>query len=311
MILLTRLTIKRLGNRMESPPYPTILGTSTHYPTENAKDNAGDTYLCPMKTFPKVLLSTTLAAAVLSLPAGAQDEPPPTDDPFAAPQVMPPERQLDAHLTEAQRLFKAGNLARSGGQLFEAAAVTESLGDPTRKDLSEAVAALRLLAYDTASHGVSGTTLFHSTAAGAHQALAAEAERQASGAWDERRAETAGRALGAATYHLRRAIVWGGHSTSPEGTETLASAESIARQLAGGGSVNPGTASQAIVRLGTMITATGRTLEADRGDTRFYDRVEEASETAIDGIENGTRKAAQSFGERLKRWGKKLQSSAQ
>jgi hypothetical protein len=259
-------------------------------------------------------IALAMAASASLQPLRAQEPPPASTDPPVEPEErvqVPPGQQLDAHLTEAQALFKAGNLARSGGQLFEAAAIAESLGDPTRPDLSESVAALRLLAYDTASHAVAETTLFHSAAAAVHQALAAEAERQAAGAWDERRSETAGHALGAAAFHLRRAIVWGGHSTSPEGEETLATAERLSAQLARGDAANPGSTTQAIVRLGTMIAATGRTLEADRGDTSFYERVAQASESAIDGIKKGTRKAAESIGERLKRWGKKLQSAAQ
>ncbi len=226
------------------------------------------------------------------------------------PAPLRSEQQLDRTFLLAQNSFTAGRFADSGGTLFSAAALAEGSGDPTDDELADAVATLRVLAFDVASQEVDDPTRFDRAFAATHHALAEDTFLSSKGGWAERRILTASDKLAAASFHLRRSIEWGGRAPSPAGRETLALADQVAVEIAASETVPVPAArvKEAYDRLGAMIPATGETLEEDRDNAGGTDdRVEDAAERAIEGIKNGTRKAAEKVGEKISDFGSFLQ----
>ena len=255
-------------------------------------------------------LAPTLAFAQVAPPVVP---PPPQPKGAIIPAVAEkPPAQLDRFLRAAVATFKRGEFAESGSICFQAAAYAESLGDPTEPVFSEAIARLRLLGYDAASHDVKAPERFDQSAAAIHIALAREALRTAQGAWAERRAKATGESLGYAADHLERAIVWGGHNTSEQGEATLALAERNARELTNDTLQKPppGLVTTSLRDMEKMTSAVSGTLATAREEIGFDERVGTAAEKAVDGIQTGTRKAAEAVGGTFKRWGKWLEDQA-
>lgn len=211
---------------------------------------------------------------------------------------------MDQHFVAAQKAFASGQFAKAGGQLFEGAAVLESLGDATRPPHAEAVATLRVLAYDSASQEVADPTRYDRAFAAAHHVLAEDAYVMARGAWMERRTNTAGRSLESAAYHLDRAITWGGRAPSPEGQAVLRMAAESGANLAVNDAFSPVQVNESLDKVGRMLPEVGAKLAEDRGKKDFDERVQEAAEKAVDGIKRGTRKV----GEKLRDFGRSLQN---
>lgn len=251
-----------------------------------------------------------------SLPPGTA--PPRTQPPTTPPAATPPPastgapkaeaRELDKLLSESQQAFAARRFADSGGLLFKAAAQAEAMGDPTAPELSHALAYLRVLAFDTASHTVADATAFNRAAAATHHALAAESARGANGAWAERRAVQTGRRLEIGAYHLRRSIEWGGQAVNPEGEKTLQQAVAVgaALQRTDTPPPPPGQVTEALGRYSQMTAAVGSRLAQYREEPGFDQRVGDAAQRAVRGIQTGTRKAAEAVGSGLERFGRWL-----
>ncbi|CAN5400247.1 hypothetical protein BH23VER1_BH23VER1_12930 [soil metagenome] len=223
-----------------------------------------------------------------------------------------PEQQLDRTFLLAQNAFQGGSFADAGGILFKGAALAEASGDPTQADLAEAVASLRILAYDVASQEIGDPTRLDRAYAATHHALSRQAYLESSGAWAERRIRTASQKLAATSYHLGRSIEWGGREPSSAGRQTLALADQVAAEIAASESVPVPNArvAEAYEQIGAMIPATGATLEQDREDAGGTDnRVEDAAQRAVEGIRSGTRKAAEKVGEKLSDFGRFLQGN--
>ena len=218
--------------------------------------------------------------------------------------------RLEQTLTRARQLAADGQLAEAGGLLFHAAAALEALSDPTRRDVSEAVASLRVLAFDIASHRAQAPAQFRDAAASAHLSLATEQVLQARGAWDERRSVATGQALQLAAFHLRHTLNWSERAPSTGGTSTLSTADQIGTALIQADPLNPvspATVNASIDQVAKMTATIGRALVAARSKDGLDERISEASRNAIDGIKKGTRKAAEKIGDRLQRWGSALQ----
>ena len=255
-------------------------------------------------------LAPTLAFAQVAPPVVP---PPPQPKGTIVPAIgETPPAQLDRFFSAALSTFKRGEYAESGSICFQSAAFAESLGDPTDPTFSEAIARLRLLGYDAASHDVRAPERFNQSFAAIHIALSGEALRTARRAWEERRARATGESLGYAADHLERAIVWGGHNTSEHGEATLALAERNARELTDDSLPKPppGLVTSSISDVGKMVTAVSGTLAIARDKIGLDERVGVAAEKAVNGIQTGTRKAAEAVGGTFKRWGNWLQEKA-
>ncbi len=256
-------------------------------------------------------LAPILSIAQQIEPSAVPPTPLPTGTIIPAVAKTPP-AQLDHFLRAATSAFKRGEFAQSGSICFQAAAYAESLGDPTEPAFSEAIARLRLLGYDTASHEVKAPERFDQSSAAIHIALSAEALRTAKGAWEERDTSATGVSLGFAADHLERAILWGGHNTSEQGEATLALAQRNARELTDDALPKPppGLVTTSLRDMAKMTAAVSSTLATAREEIGFDERVGEAAEKAIDGIQTGTRRAAEAVGSTFRRWGKWIEEKA-
>lgn len=237
---------------------------------------------------------------------GLDTSPPPVPDILTSDNV-----KLDQTLTRARQLASKDQFAEAGGLLFHAAAALEALSDPTRRDVSEAVASLRILAFDVASHRGSNPAQFRDAAASAHISLATEQVLQARGAWNERRSVATGRALQLASFHVDRSLAWSERATSDGGATTLANANQVGTTLLQSDQLNqisPTEVSASIDRIANMTATVGRSLVSARGKEGLDERITEASRKAIDGIKKGSRKAAEKMGDRLQRWGTAIQN---